>query len=123
MLRDRKKLLFHLRTVKNIFAAQSALKMLHNFQFLSFFFAFYSSEGLFNVQQLNIWEKCVLIMGKYGSTSYIIKKKSVLVLHFSYQCITRSLEESNRCPKCNYIIDKPDQIFPNFLRKYNLHVY
>lgn len=34
---------------------------------------------------------------------------------FCYQCITRSLEESNRCPKCNYIIDKPDQIFPNFL--------
>lgn len=34
---------------------------------------------------------------------------------FCYQCITRSLEESNRCPKCNYIIDKSDQIFPNFL--------
>ena len=33
---------------------------------------------------------------------------------FCYQCIFRSLEESNRCPKCNAIIGK-DQIFPNFL--------
>lgn len=48
----------------------------------------------------------------------ICKTTLVSLLPFSYQCITRSLEESNRCPKCNYIIDKPDQIFPNFLCKY-----
>ncbi|XP_028519750.1 E3 ubiquitin-protein ligase COP1 [Exaiptasia diaphana] len=36
---------------------------------------------------------------------------------FCYQCINRSLSESNRCPKCNFIIEKADQIFPNFLCK------
>ncbi|XP_077986662.1 E3 ubiquitin-protein ligase COP1-like [Glandiceps talaboti] len=34
---------------------------------------------------------------------------------FCFKCITRSLEESNRCPKCNFVIEKTDQIFPNFL--------
>lgn len=34
---------------------------------------------------------------------------------FCYKCITASLEQSNRCPKCNYVIEKKDQIFPNFL--------
>ncbi|XP_072045173.1 E3 ubiquitin-protein ligase COP1-like isoform X2 [Amphiura filiformis] len=33
---------------------------------------------------------------------------------FCYRCISRSLEESNRCPKCNFLIEKNDQIFPNF---------
>ncbi|XP_006824062.2 E3 ubiquitin-protein ligase COP1-like [Saccoglossus kowalevskii] len=36
---------------------------------------------------------------------------------FCFKCITRSLEESNRCPKCNFVIEKTDQIFPNFLCK------
>ncbi|XP_042354269.1 E3 ubiquitin-protein ligase COP1 [Plectropomus leopardus] len=27
----------------------------------------------------------------------------------------RSLEDSNRCPKCNYIVDNVDQLYPNFL--------
>ncbi|KAG9338488.1 hypothetical protein JZ751_025722 [Albula glossodonta] len=30
-------------------------------------------------------------------------------------CIRQSLEDSNRCPKCNYIIDNVDQLYPNFL--------
>ncbi|XP_048587008.1 E3 ubiquitin-protein ligase COP1-like isoform X2 [Nematostella vectensis] len=34
---------------------------------------------------------------------------------FCYHCISRSLTESNRCPKCNFVIEKADQIFPNFL--------
>jgi len=34
---------------------------------------------------------------------------------FCYQCIVSSLEESNRCPKCNCIIERKDQIYPNFL--------
>ncbi|XP_046845426.1 E3 ubiquitin-protein ligase COP1-like isoform X2 [Xenia sp. Carnegie-2017] len=34
---------------------------------------------------------------------------------FCYKCICRSLQESNKCPKCNFVIDKQDQIFPNFL--------
>lgn len=34
---------------------------------------------------------------------------------FSYKCIRQSLEDSNRCPKCNYIIDNVDQLYPNFL--------
>ncbi|MBN3318688.1 COP1 ligase, partial [Atractosteus spatula] len=34
---------------------------------------------------------------------------------FCYKCIRQSLEDSNRCPKCNYIIDNVDQLFPNFL--------
>ncbi|XP_026792510.1 E3 ubiquitin-protein ligase COP1 isoform X2 [Pangasianodon hypophthalmus] len=34
---------------------------------------------------------------------------------FCYKCIRRSLEDSNRCPKCNYIIDNVDQLYPNFL--------
>ncbi|XP_022251747.1 E3 ubiquitin-protein ligase RFWD2-like [Limulus polyphemus] len=36
-------------------------------------------------------------------------------LHFSFKCIRRALEQSNRCPKCNFVIEKKDQIFPNFL--------
>ncbi|XP_028394945.1 E3 ubiquitin-protein ligase COP1-like [Dendronephthya gigantea] len=34
---------------------------------------------------------------------------------FCYRCIHRSLQDSNKCPKCNFVIDKQDQIFPNFL--------
>uniref|UniRef100_S4R572 COP1 E3 ubiquitin ligase n=1 Tax=Petromyzon marinus TaxID=7757 RepID=S4R572_PETMA len=34
---------------------------------------------------------------------------------FCCKCIRRSLEENNRCPKCNYVIENPNQIFPNFL--------
>eukprot|EP00118_Oscarella_pearsei_P012168 m.87171 g.87171 ORF g.87171 m.87171 type:complete len:122 (+) comp36533_c0_seq5:41-406(+) len=33
---------------------------------------------------------------------------------FCHTCITRSLKECNRCPKCNLIVEKPDFIFPNF---------
>ncbi|XP_033643605.1 E3 ubiquitin-protein ligase COP1-like isoform X1 [Asterias rubens] len=33
---------------------------------------------------------------------------------FCHKCIIQSLEESNRCPKCNFAIEKNDQIFPNF---------
>jgi E3 ubiquitin-protein ligase RFWD2 len=33
---------------------------------------------------------------------------------FCHVCIEKSLKESNRCPKCNLVIDKADQIFPNF---------
>ncbi|TRY98136.1 hypothetical protein DNTS_028490 [Danionella cerebrum] len=32
-----------------------------------------------------------------------------------YKCIRQSFEDSNRCPKCNYIIDNVDQLYPNFL--------
>ena len=39
------------------------------------------------------------------------------VFDFSYRCIKRSLEESNRCPKCNSVIERKDQIFPNVTRK------
>ena len=39
------------------------------------------------------------------------------VFNFSYRCIKRSLEESNRCPKCNSVIERKDQIFPNVTRK------
>uniref|UniRef100_A0A669C5K4 COP1 E3 ubiquitin ligase n=1 Tax=Oreochromis niloticus TaxID=8128 RepID=A0A669C5K4_ORENI len=36
--------------------------------------------------------------------------------HTKYStCIRQSLEDSNRCPKCNYIIDNVDQVYPNFL--------
>ncbi|MGH0140472.1 UNVERIFIED_CONTAM: hypothetical protein FKN15_071987 [Acipenser sinensis] len=34
---------------------------------------------------------------------------------FCYKCIRKSLKDSNRCPKCNYIIDNVDQLYPNFL--------
>ncbi|KAM6948585.1 E3 ubiquitin-protein ligase COP1 isoform 2-T2 [Aplochiton taeniatus] len=34
---------------------------------------------------------------------------------FCFKCIRQSLEDSNRCPKCNYIIDNIDQLYPNFL--------
>lgn len=33
---------------------------------------------------------------------------------FCFKCIKQSLESSNRCPKCNYLIESSDQIFPNF---------
>uniref|UniRef100_A0A665UJL6 RING-type domain-containing protein n=1 Tax=Echeneis naucrates TaxID=173247 RepID=A0A665UJL6_ECHNA len=34
---------------------------------------------------------------------------------FCFKCIRQSLEDSNRCPKCNYIVDNIDQLYPNFL--------
>ncbi|XP_061588832.1 E3 ubiquitin-protein ligase COP1 isoform X2 [Cololabis saira] len=34
---------------------------------------------------------------------------------FCYKCIRQSLQDSNRCPKCNYIVDNVDQLYPNFL--------
>ncbi|XP_039590722.1 E3 ubiquitin-protein ligase COP1 isoform X2 [Polypterus senegalus] len=34
---------------------------------------------------------------------------------FCYKCIRQSLEDTNRCPKCNYVIDNMDQLYPNFL--------
>ncbi|XP_074545189.1 E3 ubiquitin-protein ligase COP1 isoform X3 [Halichoeres trimaculatus] len=34
---------------------------------------------------------------------------------FCFRCIRQSLEDSNRCPKCNYIVDNVDQLYPNFL--------
>ncbi|XP_037537484.1 E3 ubiquitin-protein ligase COP1 isoform X2 [Nematolebias whitei] len=34
---------------------------------------------------------------------------------FCFKCIRQSLEDSNRCPKCNYTVDSVDQLFPNFL--------
>lgn len=33
----------------------------------------------------------------------------------SYGCIRQSLEHNCRCPKCNFVIDKKDDIFPNFM--------
>ncbi|KAK7487262.1 hypothetical protein BaRGS_00021490 [Batillaria attramentaria] len=33
---------------------------------------------------------------------------------FCHKCIKQSLEKSNRCPKCNYVIENPEQIYPNF---------
>ena len=34
---------------------------------------------------------------------------------FCYQCIHQSLEDNNRCPKCNYVVDNIDHLYPNFL--------
>ncbi|XP_029847726.1 E3 ubiquitin-protein ligase COP1 isoform X1 [Ixodes scapularis] len=34
---------------------------------------------------------------------------------FCYKCITTGLEYSNRCPKCNFVVEKKEQIYPNFL--------
>ena len=34
---------------------------------------------------------------------------------FCYNCILRSLEQSNRCPKCNFHLENKNQIFPNFI--------
>uniref|UniRef100_A0A672GNU5 RING-type domain-containing protein n=1 Tax=Salarias fasciatus TaxID=181472 RepID=A0A672GNU5_SALFA len=34
---------------------------------------------------------------------------------FCFKCIRQSLEDSNRCPKCNYTVDNVDQLYPNFL--------
>ena len=39
---------------------------------------------------------------------------SILCTSFSHKCIQQSLEKCSRCPKCNYVIDRPDQIYPNF---------
>ncbi|XP_073499478.1 E3 ubiquitin-protein ligase COP1 isoform X3 [Phyllobates terribilis] len=32
-----------------------------------------------------------------------------------YKCIHQSLEDNNRCPKCNYVVDNIDHLYPNFL--------
>ncbi|XP_064457745.1 E3 ubiquitin-protein ligase COP1-like isoform X2 [Ornithodoros turicata] len=34
---------------------------------------------------------------------------------FCYKCITTGLEYNNRCPKCNFVIEKKEQVYPNFL--------
>ena len=34
---------------------------------------------------------------------------------FCHKCIKLSLDQSNRCPKCNFTIEKKEDIFPNFL--------
>lgn len=34
---------------------------------------------------------------------------------FCYKCIKTSLDAHNRCPKCNHVFEKKDEIFPNFL--------
>lgn len=34
---------------------------------------------------------------------------------FCYKCIKTSLETANRCPKCNFVIESQDYIFPNFM--------
>lgn len=34
---------------------------------------------------------------------------------FCFKCILKSLEQSNRCPKCNFTLESKEQIFPNFL--------
>uniref|UniRef100_A0A3Q2Y129 COP1 E3 ubiquitin ligase n=1 Tax=Hippocampus comes TaxID=109280 RepID=A0A3Q2Y129_HIPCM len=38
-----------------------------------------------------------------------------LVMDGCFKCIRQSLEDSNRCPKCNYVVDNVDQLYPNFL--------
>ncbi|XP_072130494.1 E3 ubiquitin-protein ligase COP1 isoform X4 [Mobula birostris] len=43
------------------------------------------------------------------------KAKFTQPILISYKCIRQSLEVSNRCPKCNYVIDNVDQLYPNFL--------
>uniref|UniRef100_A0A3Q1GPF0 Uncharacterized protein n=1 Tax=Acanthochromis polyacanthus TaxID=80966 RepID=A0A3Q1GPF0_9TELE len=32
-----------------------------------------------------------------------------------FRCIRQSLEDCNRCPKCHYIVNNVDQLYPNFL--------
>jgi len=34
---------------------------------------------------------------------------------FCYPCLLQTIEQSARCPKCNFALDSTDQIFPNFL--------
>ncbi|KAB0342919.1 hypothetical protein FD754_019845 [Muntiacus muntjak] len=36
-----------------------------------------------------------------------------------YKCIHQSLEDNNRCPKCNYVVDNIDHLYPNFLEYQN----
>ncbi|XP_064616123.1 E3 ubiquitin-protein ligase COP1-like isoform X2 [Liolophura sinensis] len=33
---------------------------------------------------------------------------------FCYKCIKQSLEQANRCPKCNFVVESAEDIFPNF---------
>jgi len=34
---------------------------------------------------------------------------------FCYPCLLQTIEQTARCPKCNFSLDSTDQIFPNFL--------
>jgi len=34
---------------------------------------------------------------------------------FCYPCLIQTIEQTARCPKCNFALDSADQIFPNFL--------
>merc|ERR1719323_1726802 len=34
---------------------------------------------------------------------------------FCYQCLLQTIEQTARCPKCNFALESADQIFPNFL--------
>lgn len=34
---------------------------------------------------------------------------------FCYSCLIQTIEQTSRCPKCNFTLDSTEQIFPNFL--------
>ena len=34
---------------------------------------------------------------------------------FCYSCLLQTIEQTSRCPKCNFTLDSTEQIFPNFL--------
>jgi len=34
---------------------------------------------------------------------------------FCYACLLQTIEQTSRCPKCNFTLDSTEQIFPNFL--------
>ena len=34
---------------------------------------------------------------------------------FCYQCLLQTIEQTARCPKCNFALESAEQIFPNFL--------
>lgn len=34
---------------------------------------------------------------------------------YCHKCIKESLQQSNRCPKCTYVIEGIDHVFPNFM--------
>ena len=34
---------------------------------------------------------------------------------FCYTCLLQTIEQTGRCPKCNFTLDSTEQIFPNFL--------
>ena len=65
---------------------------------------------------------CFELITEVGSVFDIFRVNTSLQAHmtrcghtFCYACLLQTIEQTSRCPKCNFTLDSTEQIFPNFL--------